>query len=71
MPIYEYKCKKCGHVSSFLEKTNQNKQEHICEKCRSNELEKAFSTFSPQSGSSTPSDCPECRGGPSCGCPNL
>jgi putative FmdB family regulatory protein len=50
MPIFEYKCKKCGHKTEFLEKANSSKK-HRCEKCGSKELQKLFSTFSATSGS--------------------
>lgn len=64
MPIYEYRCKKCGHVTSFLESAD-SKQDHKCEKCGSRDTEKILSTFaaqvkdSPSSGSSCPTGtCP-------------
>jgi len=59
MPIFEYKCKKCGHKTEFLEKAG-NSGKHKCEKCGSSELEKLFSTFSASSSSkSSGSDsCP-------------
>jgi len=34
MPIYEYRCKNCGHVTAFLEKLGAKKR-HPCEKCGS------------------------------------
>ena len=59
MPVFEYQCKKCGHVSSFLEKAVGTRA-HVCEKCGSKDTEKAFSTFSAKSGgsSSVSSSCP-------------
>lgn len=59
MPIYEYRCRKCGHVTSFLEKLNSRKA-HACEACGSKATEKVFSTFAAQSGgsSSEASSCP-------------
>ncbi len=57
MPIFEYRCKKCGHVTSFLEKPG-SRQSHGCEKCGSKATEKMFSTFSAKSGaSSSASSC--------------
>ncbi|MGM0600766.1 MAG: FmdB family zinc ribbon protein [Candidatus Rifleibacteriota bacterium] len=44
MPLYEYRCKKCGDVSTFLEKINQNGK-HECKKCGSNEMVKIYSSF--------------------------
>ena len=59
MPIFEYRCKKCGHVTSFFEKPN-NRGAHVCEKCKSNDTAKVFSTFSAKVGesSSSASACP-------------
>jgi len=45
MPIFEYKCKKCGHKKEFLERTGSSKK-HTCENCGSNEMHRVFSTFS-------------------------
>jgi len=59
MPIFEYRCNKCNHISSFLEKSG-SKKKHICEKCNSDDLEKVFSTFSPQAGKSSSVQCPGC-----------
>jgi putative FmdB family regulatory protein len=59
MPIFEYKCKKCGHKTEFLEKAGSS-EKHSCEKCGSNDLQKLFSTFSATSGSKSSggSSCP-------------
>ena len=60
MPIFEYRCKRCGHVTSFLEKAGSTKN-HVCGKCASKVTEKVFSTFAartkPTSGLGKPS-CP-------------
>jgi len=45
MPIFEYKCQKCGHKIDFLEKSS-SKGKHICEKCGSSKMQKLFSGFS-------------------------
>ena len=45
MPIFEYKCQKCGHKIDFLEKSS-GKIKHICEKCGSSKMQKLFSGFS-------------------------
>ncbi|AQQ71794.1 putative regulatory protein, FmdB family [Limihaloglobus sulfuriphilus] len=64
MPIFEYKCKKCGAKSEFLEKSGSSKK-HKCEKCGSDEMQKVVSTFSAgssskstQSGSCPTGTCP-------------
>jgi len=51
MPIYEYKCKKCGKTSSFLEKIAQKKFffspfQKKCPHCRKRALVKTISSFS-------------------------
>jgi len=45
MPIFEYKCNKCGHKMEFLEKTSSGRK-HVCERCQSSDLQKLFSGFS-------------------------
>ena len=54
MPVFEYRCKRCDHVTSFLERAGANKG-HACEKCGSEDTEKIFSTFAAKVG---PSSCP-------------
>jgi len=44
MPMFEYKCRKCGHVTEFLEERD-SKSEHRCEACTSPETVKMLSTF--------------------------
>lgn len=59
MPIFEYQCRKCGHVTSFLEKAN-SQEEHTCENCGSKKTEKILSSFAVKTGGSTSSgsSCP-------------
>jgi len=59
MPIFEYRCSKCGHVTAFLENPHA-RSPHACEKCASKDTEKVFSTFAAKSGtsSSSGSSCP-------------
>jgi len=59
MPIVEYRCKKCGHVTSFLQKWS-NEETHTCEKCGSEDTERLLSSFAVRSGglSSDNSTCP-------------
>ena len=51
MPIFEYRCGKCGHLTAFLEKAG-TKGRHACEECGSTQTEKVLSTFAAQSGGS-------------------
>ena len=59
MPIFEYRCKKCNHVTTFLEKAG-TEGPHVCEQCGSKNTEKLFSTFAVEMGSSSSSSssCP-------------
>jgi putative FmdB family regulatory protein len=57
MPIFEYKCNKCGHKVEFLEKANSSKK-HSCEKCGSNDMKKLFSGFSVGQSGQDNSSCP-------------
>jgi putative FmdB family regulatory protein len=59
MPIYEYQCNDCGHVSSFLERMGSRKP-HPCQKCGSKDTQKILSSFAAKSGgsSSSSSSCP-------------
>lgn len=70
MPIFEYKCEKCGSSTEFLEK-NASKKKHKCPKCGSGEMVKLFSSFavggqhdgtSSNCGSCTDMGCPHSRG---------
>ncbi len=57
MPIFEYKCEKCGYVEDFLEKSNDTSP-HACPKCKSAEMKKKISTFSCGDSSSSGDSCP-------------
>ena len=43
MPLYEYKCQKCGHK---FERLVFGEEEIKCPKCNTKELKKLFSSFS-------------------------
>lgn len=59
MPIYEYRCKRCGHVTSFLESFN-TQGPHECDECGSRATKRVLSTFAAQvkGGSPSVSSCP-------------
>jgi putative FmdB family regulatory protein len=64
MPIFEYRCGKCGQVSDFLEKSAADSR-HACPRCGGRKMEKLFSTFSARSSSaSQPPSCSACASGP-------
>ena len=58
MPLYEYRCKECEHVTEVLEKADA-KGRHKCEKCGSGRTEKLFSPFGVGAGTrSSGGSCP-------------
>ena len=63
MPIYEYRCAKCGHAMEVLENVGAS-HKHTCAKCGARQMEKMISTFgvgstTASSGSSCPTGtCP-------------
>lgn len=58
MPIYEYKCKKCGHVFDHLARTLSDVARK-CPKCGARNPDKQFSTFSASvAGGSSGFSCP-------------
>ncbi len=47
MPIYEFQCKKCGEITSFVERVDEIKFfSRRCQKCRSRRLSRVMSAFS-------------------------
>ncbi|HHY63287.1 MAG TPA: zinc ribbon domain-containing protein [Bacillota bacterium] len=68
MPIFEYKCAKCGE--KFEELVTGCCADVKCPKCGSDEVKKLFSSFGFKSGStfssSSGGSCGSCAGG-SCG----
>ncbi len=61
MPIYEYQCEKCQHVTEFLESSANSTKQHRCEKCGSKDVRKLLSVpnVGMAGGSSTASgSCP-------------
>lgn len=59
MPIYEYKCGKCGRISEFLESSGRPADKK-CVHCGSDKLEKQFSTFAAGVGKGTSKRCYGC-----------
>ena len=43
MPMYEYRCKKCGEVSEILTGVSKEEPEIRCEVCKSTDLKKLIS----------------------------
>lgn len=63
MPIYEYKCRKCGKEFELLVMGDGTKP--ACEHCGSSSVDKQFSAFAVgSSAGSAPPDCAQgCGGG--------
>jgi len=57
MPLFEYRCKECGHVTEFLEKADA-KAEHECEQCGSTKTDRILSAFAVGKGGSSGASCP-------------
>jgi putative FmdB family regulatory protein len=70
MPIYEYQCYQCGHVTEALRRMSEATEPLACESCGSEQTERAHSVFA-ASGSSEKAmpDLPM-GGGCACGDPN-
>ncbi len=45
MPMFEYKCRKCGDIMEFLERSSSSRK-HVCQRCKSSDLQRLFSSFS-------------------------
>ncbi len=67
MPIFEYRCTDCGHVTEYLEAADA-KGKHACESCGGRETEKEFSKFSARVAPDSPASpaCETCRNSDLC-----
>lgn len=65
MPIYEYRCKDCGHVFSRLQKVGASSDGVSCPSCGSTSSERLVSTFASASSGGTygTSSCGASSGG--------
>ena len=66
MPIFEYKCNDCGHVTEFLESGSKTVK-HKCAKCDSANMTKAWSTFAVGKNSTQQAQCDSCSSQNTCG----
>jgi putative FmdB family regulatory protein len=46
MPIYEFKCSKCGDIFEVMGSYAEREKEHNCPKCGSMDVKQAISLFS-------------------------
>jgi len=52
MPIYEFKCKKCGNIFEQLVFSSNRKDKVICPSCGKEDILRIFSSFSSKSSGS-------------------
>ena len=45
MPIYEYRCNRCGKSFELLRRFGQTDDEILCPECESAEIERVLSSF--------------------------
>jgi putative FmdB family regulatory protein len=50
MPLYEYRCRDCGHQFEILQRLGEGAGGLACPRCRAAALDKQFSTFATASG---------------------
>ncbi len=62
MPIYEYRCEKCGSRFDVLQRIGEDGKHLRCPKCGHEKVEKQFSAFATSGGPANVS-----AGGSSCG----
>ena len=71
MPIYEYQCQQCGHVTEALRRMDEADEAIACEACGSEQTARGHSVFA-TSGGEREASMPELPmgGGCACGDPN-
>jgi len=65
MPIFEFKCDKCGHIMEVLQKS-RTAEAPTCEKCGGTNLKKLLSGFAVGKTAAAPA-CDSCFDAPACG----
>jgi len=60
MPIYEYRCKKCGEKFEKLVRFSTSTSEIECPKCGGRRVEKLISAFSTRMSSTTAASASTC-----------
>jgi len=65
MPIFEYRCEKCGHVMEVLHKS-RTAEKPTCEKCGGSEMSKLLSGFAVGKAAESAA-CDSCASLPACG----
>jgi putative FmdB family regulatory protein len=57
MPIYEYRCRKCGKIFEKIQKVNEGGESLKCPYCGGQKPEKVLSSFSSSKGETSASSC--------------
>jgi putative FmdB family regulatory protein len=57
MPIYEYRCRKCGEVFEKIQKINEGGEHLTCPSCGGKKPEKVLSCFSSSKGTDSSPSC--------------
>lgn len=63
MPLYEYKCRSCGHRFEVLQRMSEGAAAVECPRCGERAADKQLSTFSAAVSGSSSSAGPACGGG--------
>jgi len=70
MPIYEYRCQKCGQISEILIRSESEAARVRCEHCGDSKLERVYlSTIAPVRASSNREGVPCCGEQEGCSSP--
>ncbi len=63
MPLYDFKCKECGHKFEKLVFKEEEIKEIKCPKCQSSNIEKLLTSFKIGGSESSSSSCSSCSSG--------
>ncbi len=63
MPIFEYKCEKCGHIFEQFHFGGSAEEAKSCPKCNAPEAKKIISTFASMFGGGSEGGCGGCGSG--------
>jgi putative FmdB family regulatory protein len=66
MPLFEYKCQKCGHVMEVLQASHQPTKQ-TCAKCGGSDMKKLLSSFAVGQSKGPSPACDSCAAGPAFG----
>jgi putative FmdB family regulatory protein len=66
MPMFEYKCRQCGHVMEVLQKSRKATRQ-TCDQCGATDMKKLLSGFAVGQGKADSPACDSCAAAPACG----